>query len=252
MPRKQRSRIVDASNDDEEVVTPKAFRFFDLPTELRLLVYRFALYAGPDVIDLEPGNGRRIHSRMTLFRVSRRMHEEAYREFYRMHTFRLYPLHLRYFQAKKPLLTRLPVRYRDAISTIQLKIGQGWSAPPASWNTLPSLGLQDCTSLRMLKILVQCDPSTSYFDGYRGKGRSQVWYIEFCQDLLEGILARVPWLRNVEIDAYPGIGKDSLMVTRLAGVIHKADLRLTYGRQVLLDSLVCDPALLFSKLSISD
>ncbi|KAI7166098.1 hypothetical protein KC318_g21395, partial [Hortaea werneckii] len=78
------------------------FRFFDLPSELRLRIYEEVLLVH-DTLDLEPSNYRRILPRLALFLVSRRMHEEAYRVFYAQ-PLRLFPVHGRFFYTKKPLL----------------------------------------------------------------------------------------------------------------------------------------------------
>lgn len=179
---------------------------------------------------LDTMNHRLIHPRLALFLVSHRMHEEAYRVFYSQ-TLRLYPHHKhgRLFYTKKPLLARLPPRYRNAVNSVELRLGPGWSKPPACQNTNASLGLADCTNMRILKIMVELDPSDSFFAGFRGPNANESTYKWFCVDLLRGILEQVPSLETVEIDAFPGVKKDSPLVVALQRKITEARLRLVWG-----------------------
>lgn len=173
-------------------------------------------------------NYRLILPRLSLFLVSRRMHEEAYPVFYSQ-TLRLYPYHGRFFHTKKPLLARLPSHYRNAVKTVELRLGPGWSKPPACQNTNDTLGLTDCTHMRLLKIFVELDPSDSIFTGYRGKNATEETYKWFCVDLLLGIIEQVPSLETVEIDAYPGVKKDAPLVMALQKTVADVQLRLTWG-----------------------
>ncbi|KJY01895.1 hypothetical protein TI39_contig274g00005 [Zymoseptoria brevis] len=202
------------------------FRFFDMPAELRNEVYEELLLM-PEPVDLDPMNYRVIHPRLALFLVSRRMHEEAYRVFYAQ-PLRLFPFHGRFFETKKPLLTRLPARYRQVVNTIELRLGPGWSRPPKCQNVKPTLGLMDCTNLRNMKILVQTDPSDTVFNGFRGRGATEDTYKWFCVDLLSGILEQVPSLETIEIDAW--VKKDMPLVTALRRKVEEANKRLVWGR----------------------
>ncbi|KAI7479788.1 hypothetical protein KC351_g7361 [Hortaea werneckii] len=206
------------------------FRFFDLPSELRLRIYEELLLVH-DPLDLEPSNYRRILPRLPLFLVSRRMHEEAYRVFYAQ-PLRLFPVHGRFFYTKKPLLQRLPPPYRAAVNTIELRLGPGWTKPPRCQDTWrEELGLQDCSNLRKVKIMVEIDTSDSIFLGFRGQNATEDTYKFFCLELLRGLLVRVPSLETVEIDAYPGVKKDSPLVTALRRLVQneRSSIRLTWG-----------------------
>lgn len=159
------------------------------------------------------------------------MHEEAYRVFYAQ-PLRLFPVHGRFFYTKKPLLQRLPPPYRAAVNTIELRLGPGWTKPPRCQDTWrEELGLQDCTNLRRVKIMVEIDTSDSIFLGFRGQNANEDTYKFFCLELLRGLLVRVPSLETVEIDAYPGVKKDSPLVMALRRLVQseRSSIRLTWG-----------------------
>lgn len=179
-------------------------------------------------VQSEPSNYRNILPRLALFLVSHRIHEEAYRVFYAQ-PFRLFPYHGRFFHTKQPLIQRLPVRYRAALRSLELRLGPGWSSPPRCQTANPSLGLTDCTNLRTLKILVELDPSDSIFIGFRGKGATEETYRYFCVSLLLEIFEQVPSMETVEMDAHPGVKKDSPLVAALIRHIRQAHKTLSWG-----------------------
>lgn len=157
------------------------------------------------------------------------MHEEAYRVFYAQ-PIRLFPQATsRFFHTKKALLQRLPVRYREAIATMELRLGGGWSKPPRCQNVQPQLGLANCVHLRLLKIFVEIDPSDALFVGYRGMNATEDTYKWFCFDLLHGILDQVPSIEAVEIDAWPGVRPDSPLVAALRRKVEEFNKRLLWG-----------------------
>ncbi|KAK4986000.1 hypothetical protein LTR50_005592 [Elasticomyces elasticus] len=213
--------------------TPSAtqsFRFFDLPGELRLQIYELILLR-PDTIDLHPQNYRMIHPGLNLLLVSHRMQKEASRVFFGSQTqvFRLYPTHGRFFHTKRPLLARLPPSVRAQISTMELRLGPGWSAPPRGWHTGPSLGLADATSLRTLKVFVEIDPSDDIFQGFRGQGHTEEFYTLFCVALVKGFFAQVQSLETVELDAWRHVRRSAPLIGALVQEIEKAGKTLVWG-----------------------
>lgn len=179
-------------------------------------------------VSIDTLNYRYLHPLLALFLVNKRMHEEAYRVFYSQ-PLRLYPYHGRFFHDKQGLVQRLSPRYRAAVNTVELRLGPGWSKPPRSQHVKPSLGLADCTSLRTLKLFIECDPSDGVFAGFRGKGANEDTYKWFCLDLLRGILEQVPSLEKVEIDAFPGVKKNAPLILTLKRQIEESGKRLAWG-----------------------
>lgn len=176
----------------------------------------------------DPLNYRHIHPLLALFLVNRQMHEEAYRIFYSQ-PLRLFPVHGRFFHDKKALLERLPPRYREAVNTVEIRLGPGWSKPPRCQHVRPCLGLANCKNLRTLKMFIECDPSDNVFAGFRGKGATEDTYRWFCLDLLRGIIEQVPSLETVEIDAFPGVKKDAPLVLTIKRAAEDSGKRLTWG-----------------------
>ncbi|OCK77659.1 hypothetical protein K432DRAFT_384512 [Lepidopterella palustris CBS 459.81] len=202
------------------------FRFFDLPSELRVKIYEIVLLL-PSTIDLNPTNHRDIAPRLRLFLVSRRMHEEAFRVFYGSNTFRLFPVHGRFFHTKLPLLARLPPRYRAVITAIELRLGPGWTAPPKGWVVDSRLRLSDAGVLRVLKIFVECDPaSDETFEGFRV---GQDFYTFFCTDLVKNLFSQVSSLVEVQFDAYPSVKWDSPLMKALMNEVKAGNRRITWG-----------------------
>ncbi|KAK4187937.1 hypothetical protein QBC35DRAFT_497692 [Podospora australis] len=217
----------EATDTDMEKKKPEArkpFRFLDLPGELRAVVYGYHFANAPRVVDLEPGNHLLIKRALCIVRSCRTLYNEAAYFFYSTRTFRLFPTYPgRYFKSKKPLLARLNARQRGWITSLELRVGPGWSAPPKGWVVTPALGLADCVNVRKLTMYVECDPSDGYFNGFR---REDGFYEAFCQKLLRDSLAELPHLNSVTFDGYPGVKKSGGMMRGLL------ELAVTSGKMI--------------------
>lgn len=227
------------NTEDEEAVAMKKrpFQFLNLPSELRDKVYDYIFGAAPEVLDLDPDNFRLVHRHIeSIFKVSKQVHDEASHRFYSKHAIRVFPCHPgRFFKTKKPLLARLSPRYRQSLSCLELRLGPGFAAPPRGWVINDALGLEDCKNVRVVKVMVQIDPSNPIFKGFR-RGNNN-FYESFSRELLQGVLMSVPAVREVQFDAYPGVSRHGVMMTGLIEVTrnHKpreADLKtlvISYG-----------------------
>lgn len=202
------------------------FRFFALPYELRLRIYELILLSRK-TIDLDPANYRAIRPLLSLFFVSHRMHDEAARVFYRQNTFRIFPIHGRFFHTKKPLLMRLPAHYRALITNLELRLGPGWTKPPKGWVVDERLHLEDVVKARTLKVFVECDPASDpIFEGFRV---GEDFYTLFCVELVTSLFAQVPTFTQVEFDAYPGITKASPLLQALVNEAKGRNMRIGWG-----------------------
>jgi hypothetical protein len=215
--------------------TPQHFRFFDLPYELRFRILELTLLF-PKTLDLDPTNYRNIARYLGLFLVSHRMHDEASRVFYARNTFRVFPIHGRFFHTKKPLLARLPPLYRSYITKLELRLGPGWTKPPKGWVADERLGLADAVKVRLLKIFVECDPAGDMiFEGFR---IGQDFYTEFCVDLLRSMAMQVPSLQEVEFDAYPSVQKSSPLLLGLTNEVTAQNKKTSWGPERGWDKIV--------------
>lgn len=223
--------------DDELLDTmptkqPLPFRFFDLPSEIRLRIYSFALFipqrkgrltnggvgASSKNMPLPP-----LSRRISLYLVSRQMHNEASHLVYSSQTFRLFPIQ---DFSLAPTVREIPPRYRSSVSAIELILGSSWTAPPRSWRVTKGLGLQDMTRVRTLKVFIQCDPSHPMFEGFR---ISKEFYTEFAGELLRKIFSRLPSLVQVEFDGYPSVQRDGPLMSRLLTEARDARKMILWG-----------------------
>ena len=203
------------------------FHFLSLPSELRLKIYEFYFDEGEDVLDLGPDNHKRIHKRLVLMRVCKQLHDEATHFFYGTRSFRIFPTYPgRYFKTKKPLLSRLKPVQRQQITSLELRLGPGWSAPPKGWIVNDALGLGDCIHVYKLTVFVECDPSDSIFKGFR---RSEGFYEGFSRKLLASVLEAVPNVTVVEFDAWPSVKKTGGMMHGLYDVAVRSQRLIRWG-----------------------
>ena len=219
-----------ASLDDVEDHPPKRrfTLFFSLPAEIRNKIYELLLCHGtPSVIDLDVMNFRRLAPRLEIFLVSKRFHEEAYSVFYRLHTFRLFPVLPRFFGNKqRPLACRLAPHYRAALTSLELRLGPGWNAPPKTWVINEGLGLQDMVNVRTLHVFAECDPSHPAFNGF---WKSRDFYTDFSGDLLKGLMDGLENLEVVRFDGFPSVKRDGELMRRLLGLVKERGKRIAWG-----------------------
>jgi hypothetical protein len=205
------------------------FPFLSLPSELRNKIYTLVFSLAPQVFDLDPSIFRLLHKHnmLALFTVCRQIHHEASHRFFSTHTFRLFPTYPgRYFKTKRPLLARLPSHYRSSITSLELRLGPGWNAPPRGWVVNDALGLKDCINVRVLKVFVECDPSDAIFKGFR---RGDGFYERFSQNLLEGVLKDVASIKVVEFDAWSSVKRTGDMISGLGEVVSKFEKVVGWG-----------------------
>lgn len=205
----------------------KPFRFMDLPSELRVKIYSHFFADCGHVIDLDSDNYKRIHKKLSMLRTCRTIYEEASHVFYSTRTFRLFPTQPgRFFKTKKPLLARLNARQRGWITSLELRLGPGWNAPPRGWVVNPALGLADCVNVRRLTVFVECDPSDGVFKGFR---RANGFYEEFSKGLLTDVLMGLPLLDRVHLDAWPSVKKSGAMMRGLIEVVSTQERIVCWG-----------------------
>jgi len=206
----------------------KSFRFLDLPSELRVKVYQHH-FAGLDtVVDLHHENKKELHKKLGILRACRLVYSEASHYFYGHHTFRLFPTHPagRYTKTKRPLLARLKPHQRARIPRLELRLGPGFNKPPRAWVVNGALGLRDCVNAKKLCVLVQLDPSASYLDGFR---KADGFYEAFSCDLLFNILAEMPWLETVELDAWDGVAQGCPIMRGLLEIAMSGGRTICWG-----------------------
>ncbi|KAL6859746.1 hypothetical protein ACO1O0_003770 [Amphichorda felina] len=212
-------------------VPSKPFPFLSLPSELRLKVYEhyFDDEGAEKVVDLAPDNYKRYHRKLGLMRVNRQLHDEATHYFYSTRAFRVFPTHHgRSFKTKRPLLARLKKNQRQCITSLELRLGPGWNAPPRGWVVNNALGLGDCVNVEKLIVFVECDPSDGIFKGFR---RSEGFYEGFSRRLLTGVMEAMPAINTLEFDAWPSVKKRGAMMQGLLDVATHSGHHICWGPQ---------------------
>lgn len=202
------------------------FRFMDLPHDLRVKIYEYHFAPIGHVVDLEHGNYFTIHKRLSLFRVCRQIYHEASHVFYSTKTFRIFPIDGRFSRAKKGLLARMKPRARAHLTSLELRLGPGWSKPYRSWVVDPLVGLADCVNVHRLCVYIEIDPSDNIFNGWR---KSNGFYEQFCQNLLDEILKAVPSVDKVQFDARISVKKAGNMTSCLLETARANDRAICWG-----------------------
>lgn len=222
----------DELSDSTEVVFAP-FRFFDLPSEIRLKIYGFVLFssrrkaAGRYNGNVGSSSKNKLLAplshRLSLFLASRRLHDEAASLFYSVQTFRVFPIQ---DYSRQPTLSSLGSSYRHMIGKIELILGSSWTAPPKSWKVTSRLGLTQMTGVKIFKIFIQCDPSHPIFEGFR---ISSDFYTGFAGGLVHQILEQLPNLAHVEFDAWPSVQKNGALMRRLLSEVRTAGKKIYWG-----------------------
>lgn len=203
------------------------FHFLTLPSELRVKIYEHYFHDTERVLDLCPENYKRVHKSLGLMRVCKQIHDEATHFFYSTRSVRIFPTYPgKYFKSKKPMLARLKPVQRQCITSLELRLGPGWSAPPRGWVVNDALGLRDCSNVKKLTVYVECDPSDSLFKGFR---RYDGFYEQFSARLLSSVITSLPATAMVEFEAWSSVKKTGAMMRGLLDVASKAKRTICWG-----------------------
>lgn len=198
----------------------------DLPSELRVKIYGHHFSNIGSTVDIEPGNYFSIHKKLSILRVCRQIYHEASHVFYSTKTFRLFPTDGRYSRTKKGLLARIKPRSRAHMTSLELRLGPGFSQPYRSWVVNPLLGLDDCVNVRRLYVYIEIDPSDNIFNGWRVNNG---FYESFCQKLLDDILKGLPNADMIEFDARQCVRKGCDMMQGLLEVARTNERQIRWG-----------------------
>ncbi|XXH06153.1 Exosome non-catalytic core component [Hypoxylon texense] len=205
------------------------FRFLDLPSELRVKVYEYHFANTGVVLDLDPDNYKRIHQKLAILRSCRTIYGEASYFFYSTHPARIFPTHPgRFFKTKKPLLARMKPGQRASMTSLELRLGPGWSKPPRGWVVNEALGLSDCVNVAKLTVFIECDPGNDIFKGFR---QPDNFYERFSKSLLTDVLDEMPWVARIEFDAWPSVKKSGALMRGLMDLTTSRGLKITWGKE---------------------
>lgn len=234
----KKPNVSEPEDEEEDGFDPsKPFRFFDLPSEIRLRVYGFVLFTPRRKRRRPPRPNGSVGAssrnppicpsshRVSLFLASRRIHHEASHYFYSQLIFRLFPIQ---DYCRTPTVRSIPFTYLPSLASIELILGSSWTDPPQTWTVGPSLGLEQMDNLQTLRIFIECDPSHPIFEGFR---ISKEFYTDFSGAILKNMLKRLPNLVNVEFDGYPSVHKNGDLMRRLLRETRAANKKIMWGPQ---------------------
>ncbi|OTB19354.1 hypothetical protein K445DRAFT_53992 [Daldinia sp. EC12] len=208
---------------------PKPFRFLDLPSELRVKVYGYHFANTGGVLDLDPDNYKRIHQKLAILRTCSTIYREASYFFYSTHPVRIFPTHPgRFFKTKKPLLARMKPCQRASLTSLELRLGPGWSSPPRGWVVNPALGLSDCVNTTKITVYVECDPGNDFFKGFR---QPDNFYERFSKSLLTNVLDEMPWVERIEFEAWLNVKKSGALMRGLIELVKSRGLKIIWGKE---------------------
>lgn len=199
------------------------FRFFDLPSEVRNLIYDFTLFSKPAY---RGAKGRRKASRLSCLLANHKMHAEST---YILYSTTRFPLFFLQSFESPPLLSELAPLYLPFVANLRMTVGPSWTDPPKTWRVTRQLTktLKQLTSVQTLRVFVEFDPSHPAFAKYR---RSYGFYTDFCGDLLGDVLEGMPQLKFVELDGNPGVDVNGPLVRRLRGEAVEEEKEVRWGK----------------------
>ena len=213
---------VSVVSSDVQEESFQCFRFFDLPPELRMKIYDDILHVD-QVVDIN----FKAQKRLNMFLVSKRFSSEAARSFFGGNRFRLLPTHhnavARWAQ---PIIRRLSAFHRSCLTSVELRVGPFWTQPPMCWRVDDTLGLEDASGIRFLRVFVQCDPSHPMYQDWR---ISTTFFTDFCAGLLKETVRRLPNLVHVQFDNYSGVDRDGPLLRSLLREASAGGKKISWG-----------------------